>query len=199
MPILDLSHPLQPGMPLFPGTPEPVLIPLATVEQEGYGERWLGFASHAGTHMDAPAHLLPGGRHLDDFPLDHFEGPGLALDLKGPLEVPPGFRFLLLRTGWEHRWGSPSYFEGFPVLAEETATRIAGLGLSGVGIDAPSFDPVDSVELPVHRILLRAGLCLIENLRGLEALGDRPFRFSALPLPLPRAEGSPVRATARLD
>lgn len=70
------------------------------------------------------------------------------------------------------------------------------MGLKGVGIDAPSFDEVDSEPLPIHRCLLGAGLVLIENLTALDRLGNGNFLLSVLPLPIAGAEACPVRAVA---
>jgi len=205
--VIDLTHPLHPGMPLFPGTPEPAFKPLGTLAKEGYAERWLAMASHTGTHIDAPAHLLPGGRGLDDFSVDHFIGPGVIIPVPATESIPLSVllpheeairtaRFVLLHTGADARWGQPSYFQGFPVLDAEAANWLAAFELAGIGIDAPSLDPVESLELPNHRLFLSKDICLIENLRGLAAIGPEAFLFSALPLKLQDADGSPVRAVA---
>jgi kynurenine formamidase len=75
---------------------------------------------------------------------------------------------------------------------------VAGLGLKGVGFDAISPDPVDSTDLPVHRVLMNAEMVLIENLNGLERLPSSRFMFSCFPLAFTDADGSPVRAVAHL-
>lgn len=69
----------------------------------------------------------------------------------------------------------------------------------GIGIDAISIDPIDSFELPMHRIVLGAGLVIVENLTNLEGLIGRTFRFAALPLKYENADGAPVRAVAFVD
>lgn len=206
MRVTDLSHPIRPGMPLFPGTPEPRMEILSSLAREGYAERWLCMASHTGTHIDAPAHLLPGGSTLDTFPPERFTGSAIVIPVDGPtitISVLAPFearirtsRFVLLHTGWAGRWGEPGYFEGFPVLEPDAATWLASFDLAGIGIDAPSLDPVESTTLPNHRVFLSKDICLIENLRGLEAIGPEPFLFTCLPLPLAEADGSPVRAVA---
>jgi arylformamidase len=107
-----------------------------------------------------------------------------------------GAEFVLLHTGWSRHWGQEAYFAGFPVLSAEAARWLCGRGLKGIGLDAISIDPVDSTTYPNHHICFRAGLILIENLTGLEALAGRSFLFSCLPLKLEQADGSPVRAVA---
>lgn len=203
--VLDLSWPLTPGMPHYPGSPPPRFEAAATVPADGFAETRLTLLSHTGTHLEAPAHLLPGGRTLSDYPPGHFFGRAAVLDLG---TTPPdlgawdralaGCAFAVLRTGWSRLWGTPAYFDGFPTLAPDAARWLAALGLRGVGVDAVSMDPVTMRELPVHRILLGAGLILVENLADLALLPAVPFWFSCLPLSLAGADGSPVRAVAGL-
>lgn len=209
MRIVDLSHPVSPEMPLWPGTPRPEFADLCTVGRDGFGERWLQLSSHTGTHIDAPAHLFEGAATLDQLDARRFVGKAMLLDFTDSrhetisLDELVGFRtqigqaeFLLLHTGWSRFWGSDAYNRGYPVLAEDAAEWLCGMGMKGIGIDAPSFDAADSRELPVHRCLLGAGLILIENLTALESLGDSDFLLSALPLPISGAEACPVRAVA---
>ncbi len=203
MTVIDLTQPLGPGMPAFPGSAPPRFEAAATVAADGFAETRLVLSTHGGTHLDAPAHLIPGGRTVDDYPPGHFLGRGVALDL-GPGRPDRaawdralgGCAFALLRTGWSRRWGTPGYFAGFPTLDRDTARWLAGRGLRGVGVDAPSVDPVESPDLPVHRELLAAGVVIVENLADLSPLPAAPFWFSCLPLPLAGADGSPVRAVA---
>lgn len=213
MRIVDLTHPISPDMPLWPGTPEPSLSDLSTVGRDGFGERWLQLSSHTGTHLDAPAHIIEGAATLDRLPVDCFIGKGVLLDLRSAsfaetvsLEQLLVIRskieqadFLLLHSGWSRFWGRDEYNRDYPVLSAEAAAWLVGLGLKGIGIDAPSFDAADSEALPVHRALLGAGLILIENLTKLEQLVNRDFLLSALPLPIAGAEACPVRAVAAIS
>lgn len=210
MPILDLTHTIHEAMPVYPGTEQPRLSVGTTIDRDGFAEKLLTMFSHTGTHMDAPAHLLAGGRGLDGYPVDQFLGPAVVVDARGTREVPlsmllphaPRIRqaeFVLLLTGWAAVWGRPEYFDGFPVLTVEAAQWLAGQGLKGVGVDAISVDPVGTQDYPVHKVLLGAGLVLIENLTGLDQLPQEPFAFTCLPLKLRDADGSPVRAVARWE
>jgi arylformamidase len=209
MRVIDLSHPIYTGMPVYPGTPRPGVMPANTITDHGFAESLLTLSSHTGTHMDAPAHLLAGGRTLDAYPPDRFVGPGCVIDLADPgmtMELlqyqeqrSRGCRFALLHTGWSRFWGAPAYFRGFPTLTRDAATWLASLGLSAVGVDAISVDPVESTELPIHRALLEAGVLLIENLTNLELLPPRGFTVCSLPLPLRDADGAPCRVIALLE
>lgn len=206
MRAIDLTHTIRADMPVFPGTPAPVLQPAATLETAGFRETSLTFTSHTGTHMDAPAHLLPQGPTLDAYPAERLIGRGLLLDCRGQALSPALLQglsaslardaFLLLHTGWWKTWDSGAYFQGCPFLPPAMASALVALGLRGVGIDGPSVDPISSDTLPAHRILLGAGLLILENLARLDQLTDAPFTLCALPLPYPNADGAPARVIA---
>jgi arylformamidase len=212
MQIIDLTQTLSPQMPVYPGTEPPVFEVGCSLEADGFVEKKLSFFSHTGTHLDAPAHLLPGGRTLDQFPVGQFVGPACCLDLSKQLgrsievadlepyrEALAQADFCLLHTGWSRLWGSPAYFDGYPVLSTAAARWLCRFPLKGVGFDAISADPVSSADLPIHRILLGQGLVLIENLCNLDQLLAQRAIFSCLPLKLVEADGSPVRAVAMLQ
>lgn len=208
MKIVDLTHVISPSMTVYPGTAAPRLSADTTIERDGFRETRLDLASHTGTHMDAPAHLLADGDTLDRLPVARFVGSAVVVDATGPVleraalaareEELLQASFLIVRTGWSRHWGTPAYFDGYPVLSADAARLVASCGLSGVGVDAISVDPVGDRELPVHRVLLGAGLVIVENLTGLEALPSTGFTFQALPLAFADADGAPVRAIALL-
>lgn len=216
MPVVDLSRPIRPGMPAYPGTPDVRFRQIAAYDADGYLERELTCVSHTGTHVDAPAHMLPDGRTLDAFPAAHFIGPACVLDAT---DLKPGgvltplmldrcgtalerAAFLLIRTGWAARWGEPAYFERIPTLTPPAAERLAALSqsrggkLRGVGLDVISVDPVGATEFSFHHTLFSADLIIIENLADLSPLPPAGFSFQCLPLPLAAADGAPCRAIA---
>lgn len=211
MQILDLSWPVRPGMPLFPGDPPVSFTPMGDLEADGYVSQLASLPAHSGTHVDSPAHVFAAGEALADLPLGRFAGPGVVLDLRRRAgqavqasdilthlewlraQAPA---FALLWTGDASRFGEPEYYTQGTHLAPEAAQLLAGQGLSGVGLDAGSVDTYGSRGLPAHRALLAAGLVIVENLRGLEQLPAAGFEF--LCLPVLGADGSPVRAAAFL-
>jgi arylformamidase len=212
MRVIDLSHEISEGMPVYPGTEGPRLERANTIERDGFAEKLITMYSHTGTHMDAPGHIIAGAPTLDRLDVGRFVGRATVADVSGlaggRIDAPfiasiaesaRGLDYLILRAGWSTRWGRPGYFEGFPVLSEDAARMVCGLGLKGIGLDSISADAVGAVGLPVHRILLGAGLVIVENLANLEAVDARVFTFACLPLNLPDCDGSPVRAVALLE
>ncbi len=208
--IVDLSHALAPDMPMYPGTEPPVIRKTNTLERDGFAETSLAMYSHTGTHVDAPSHMLAGAPSLDGLDVDHFVGEGCVVDAAGGATIHvdtlrasealiSGASFVLIRTGWDRHWGSPRYFSGYPVLSAEAAEWLAARRLKGVGFDAISADPVGASDFVNHLHFFRAGMVIVENLRGLEPLLGRRFLFSCLPLKFADADGSPVRAVALLE
>lgn len=210
MEFFDLSHEIHEGMPVFPGMSQPVLRMPFTVQEHGFQETLITMLSHTGTHMDAPAHMLPGGKSLEQYPVSSFAGKAWIMDVRGIGEITPErlqseqqhigkADFLLIHTGWSAFWGKPGYFEGFPVLTSEAAEWLTRFNLKGIGYDVISADKHDSMDFPVHHILFRHNMLIIENLTGLESLTGREVFFSSLPLKYRSADGSPVRAIAWLS
>ncbi len=205
--IIDLTHLIKENMPVFPGTEPPVLEAANTLERDGFREKKLHMYSHTGTHMDAPAHMIKEGWTLDQVGAEAFVGPAVKADVRGlkkiereHLEILSGSNadFLLLWTGWDQYWGTEDYFGDFPTLSAEAAAWLTDFPLKGIGVDAISMDPMDSQDFSIHLKLLSNDMVLIENLRDLELLPEK-FTFSAMPLKLEDADGSPVRAYALLE
>ena len=205
MKVYDLTHTIQNDMPVYPGTEQPKLTTACTIEEVGYRETLLHMYSHTGTHMDAPAHMLPDGAALDSHGADKFTGTAVVVDCRGEesISLPllqsydlEGVDFVLFCTGWDKKWGSPDYYEGFPCLTADAAAYLAALPLKGVGEDSISLDPCDSVDFPNHITLMRANFVNTENLKGLEALVGRRFTFVTLPLKFENADGCSCRAIA---
>ena len=101
---------------------------------------------------------------------------------------------LLVHTG---AWTDPAVFPtSFPALDAESARMLVDAGVRLFGTDAPSPDPFDAVELVAHRVLLGAGAGILENLL-LDGVPPGEYELIALPLRMPDADASPVRAVLR--
>ena len=210
--LIDLTHTITPEIPVYPGTPVPALPPACTLTGDGFRETMLTMSSHTGTHMDAPAHLLRDGATLDQLPMSQFSGRATVLDVSGlgagNVITEEFLRerhddiycmdFVLFYTGWEDRWGGPEFLEDrFPVPNEAAARYLTSCGLKGVGTDAVSIDRMDG-GLPVHSILLKAGVLSLENLCLKKVRGRKDFLFFALPMKFQNTDGAPIRAFAEL-
>lgn len=208
----DLTQPFETGMQTFPGDPSVSVEPAATMDEDGCRVTALQCGTHCGTHIDAPSHILPDGNSLDGYPLDRFVFDVRVVDCSGldPRELIPATvlpdddagDMVVCRTGWDDYWGTERYLD-HPYFSPEAADRCVEAGWS-LGLDTLNPDPTptehasrDEPEgFPAHQLLLGNDLFILENLTNLAGL-DR-CRLFAFPLALPDADGSPVRAVARL-
>ena len=210
MKSIDLTHLISETMPVYPGTEPPCMDTGTTLEKDGFLEKKITFYSHTGTHIDAPAHLIRGGKTLDEFDIGHFCGSAMVLNFSGTniKEITAGdlephreqisrAEFVLIRTGWSRFWGEDDYFQDYPVLSGDGARWLCSFGLKGLGLDTISADRADTVDFEIHKRFLSRDIIIIENLANLDRLApNSSFLFSCFPLKFKGADGSPVRAVA---
>ena len=209
MKVYDLTRLITMDMPVWPGTPKPVMSEGCSIERDGFKETRFEIFSHVGTHMDAPGHMIAGAPTLDELPVNTFWGSAWVLDASrlgaGELITPelldgfPGADFLLVSTGWELFWNKVEYFGDFPLLAPETIDRALDLGVRGIGLDTMSVDAMDSADFPNHMRMFSRGAVVIENLCNLAPIRGMKVRFAALPVKYINSDGSPVRAVAEVE
>jgi len=216
MKLIDLSHVLNENISVYPGTLAPTFKVSNTVEKDGFTEKKITVASHAGTHIDALCHVLQNAKSLDQFPLDKFFGNAILIPCQDKEEINLEYLqtyedkirqidFILFFTGWQFKWKTKDYFSDCPALSRDAAQWLTKFKLKGIGVDAFSIDKIISAHvvteenLPNHHILLGKEILLIENLTNLDKLPDIAFSFQCLPLNIENADGSPIRAMAIVD
>jgi arylformamidase len=217
--FIELNHVLENGMPVYPGIPLPdprfdaILEHRASRQMyEGKAEFYLGMvvmAANTGTYMDSPFHRYPDGDDLSKVRLEAVAGlPGVVLDADLSVSREIGVqqlqradtdlrgRAVLIRTGWDARWGSDAYWEPGPYVNAAGADFLADAGAALVGVDFWNIDDTTDLARPVHTRLLAANIPIVEHLTNLGSLPDSDFRFSAVPLRIVRGASFPVRAFA---
>lgn len=78
--IIDITVPISPFTPIFPGDPEPSIEKTCTVDENGCAVSRLSFGSHTGTHVDAPSHILKDGVPVDRLDIETLMGKAIVLD-----------------------------------------------------------------------------------------------------------------------
>jgi kynurenine formamidase len=214
---IDLSHVITHGMVTYPGLPAPSIADHITREaaEEIYGPGltfqigMVTMCTNTGTYLDVPFHRYADGHDLTELALDRVAGvDAVRLDCRGqdPIElddVDPTLvtgRAVLIWTGHSRHWGTESYFQAHPALTAAAGERLRDANVACVGIDSLNIDATEGTrERPVHSILLRADIPIIEHLTHLELLPDGAFTFTAVP---PKIEGAgtfTVRAYATVS
>ena len=208
--VVDLTHPFADGMPVFPGLPEPSFRAIARVEDDGYAMTELHMLNHIGTHVDAPSHQIAGGDTLDDIPLTRLVTDALTIDVSardpGPLplgELEPHLDkvregdIVLLYSDNARNYGSDAYWTGWSYPDADSAGALIERGISAIGFDGPSADPVDTTTFDLHRIWLSAGRMILENVANLDQLPERA-QIVVAPMKVAAANGGPARIFALL-
>ena len=205
MRVIDISVPISPDLPVWPGDPPVELERIANIaEGANANVSRLACGVHVGTHVDAPVHFVEGAASIESLALDRLIGrayvaefdeieviDGIALD---SADLPAEVSRLLIKTQNSAFWSeSPSSFrEDFIAIDAHGAQWLTDRGIQTVGVDYLSVAPFGDSR-PTHTILLQAGVVIIE---GLNLAGVDPGWYSlyCLPLKLVGSDGAPARA-----
>ncbi len=183
----DISMPITEAMPVYPGDPPPAFT---TSFSGGVTLTVAHLSLHAGTHVDAPLHVIPDAADVGAFPWMHLCGPACVVQARqATVDAEQVQRWplrtrdrVLVRAAQEGCVFTP---DGARALLERD---ILLLGVEGFGPDQDG-DPA----LPVHRLLLSRSVPLLENLCLREVLPGR-YHLTCLGLSLPGREAAWVRA-----
>ncbi|MES2225796.1 MAG: cyclase family protein [Patescibacteria group bacterium] len=200
--FIDLSVSLNETTPVYPGDPETQIRPAGMLAESGYQDHYVCVGTHVGTHMDAPSHMIVGGKNLDEFPIEKFSGRGVCIRMDGsfdPTEIQKADiqegDIVLFHTGMSEKYQEPAYFENYPGVPEDVAQYLIEKKVKIVGVDMCSVDTES--DFPIHKLLLGKEVLIIENLTNLEALEGKTFKVHAFPIKL-QIDGAPVRVVAEL-
>jgi arylformamidase len=209
--VADLTHAFRNGMPVFPGLPEPSFEPIATVEDDGYAMTRYAMLNHVGTHVDAPAHQIADGATLDEIGLERLVAEACTIDvshrdphgavtlaeLEPQLDRVRAGDVVLFYSGNAHNYGADAYWTGWSYPDADASRALIERGISAIGFDGPSADPVDSTTFELHRIWLGAGRLILENVNIAERLPER-VQVVVAPMKVEAANGAPARIFALL-
>ncbi len=198
--FIDITLPLSERLAVWPGD-APIVIqrsngPVRVSE--------LRLSSHAGTHLDAPAHFFPRGGGVDEIALETLIGPAWVAQLDGvsvitgdvleQAAIPSDVRRLLLKSANSATGQDGTRFdEQYVALDEKAGNWLCARQVALVGVDGPSVDRYTSNNFPVHRQLLAHAVVIVENLR-LASVSPGWYRLLCLPMPIQDGDGAPVRA-----
>lgn len=177
--IIDLTQPIYSGMEVYPGDPLVTIKKLFSYKKQGYVISKLSLGNHTGTHIDAPCHMVEGGKTLSDFPVDYFQGQAIRYVKKLPKILNPNNKYQTI------------------IIDEINVTKnnIDQMILSN--FKPVGFGDTCRWHIPLIKMLLAADVLLVGELINLNKL-PKSFYFSAFPLSLKEGDGSPVRAVAYL-
>jgi arylformamidase len=204
---IDVTVTLRDGMPHWPTDP-PVVVERAL--DIGRGDPCnvsrVAMGVHSGTHMDGPVHFVHGAPGLDEMPFTATMGEARVIEITDPQRITAdellhhglaaGERVLFRTTNSERCWTTPTFVEDFVSIAESAALHLAEVGVQTVGVDYLSVAGYHDDGVRIHRILLEAGIWLIEGLDLTDARAGR-YELICLPVKLHEGDGAPARALLR--
>ncbi len=202
---IDITQPIRHGMAVWPGDPETVVVPLAAMERgDANNTSSISMCLHAGTHIDAPRHYVAAGAPVDAMPVDALCGPARVIEIHAPRaitaeELRPQYlqdgERVLFKTRNSGRTEA-GFYENYVALALHAAEYLVKRRVRAAGIDALSIGPMGEEGDAVHRILLGAGIWVIEGL-DLGRVPAGEYELVCLPLKVEGADGAPARAMLR--
>jgi kynurenine formamidase len=223
--LVDLSHEFREDFPVFPASPESSRTTVRTIAEHGfYGQVWTIW-EHLCTHMDVPAHFVPGGRTSPQLTLDELVAPIVVVDISRRVAREPDTavtredlkRFerrhgriprgavVAMYSGWEARVDSEEAFRNTDATGVMRFPGFSGAAVewllerrdvNGIGVDTMSLDPGSSTTFDAHLTVLRGDRYGVENLRNLAELPARGATVVLGLIPWREGSGGACRAFA---
>ncbi len=204
---IDISMPLRTGVVAWPGDePFERTSMLEIANGDACNLSQISTTAHIGTHMDAPCHYLDGAAGIEAMPIAAAIGRARVIEITDPevirvRELEPhhiakGERVLFKTRNSDYVWKTDKFQEKYTYIAPDSARYLADCGVQTVGIDYLSVGDFDNTGPETHRILLQAGIWIIEGL-NLEHVEPGEYELVCLPLKIVGGDGAPARAVIR--
>ncbi len=203
--LIDLTHPITSRIPVyFPWHPATRVTQTANYEEHLCVVNEITLGTHTGTHIDAPRHVIEGGAPIDAYDANLWMQDAYVCDLS-PREARAGItveelrghpiphgKAVILKTGWDTRFGDADYYKTYPPLTNDAADYLVGLGVPLVAADTP-------YTLDVHYIFLKKGIPLVTNINNTGRLREGIVTLISAPLLIENGDGAPARVFARVE
>jgi len=202
--IYDVTVPISNSMPVWPGDPAVRLSEKTHLSRDKTHTVRLTsieMGSHTGTHVDAPFHMIEGGKRLEEFSLETLTGKATVVEIHGSRSIGRaeldrltwnGIERVLFKTDNSMHWQDGKFYEEFVYLDPDGAEFLVERNIRLVGIDYLSIDKFHSESHPSHFVLLKKNVPIIEGL-NMSAVHAGEYTLVALPLNLQNADGAPAR------
>lgn len=201
---IDISIPIRKDMVRWPGDPA-VNISAAKSIRKGNSCNLsrISLGSHTGTHIDSPAHVFKKGKTISQLPLEAVIGPARVIAINDRTYIKPtelrtkkirrGERILFKTYNSQRCWKLKRFIKDFVFLSQEAAEYLVQKGVRTVGVDYLSVGSYYYGGSEVHRLLLGAGIWVVEGL-NLSAVRAGTYDLICLPLRILNSDGAPARA-----
>ncbi len=166
----------------------------------------LSMSAHTGTHMDAPRHFIADGMTMEQMPLEagigrcrvfviDSEDQITADDLR-QCKIARGQRVLFKTRNSTRSWEMSEFDKDFISIRADAAQYLVDQGVMTVGVDYLSIGGYGKDVVETHRIMLGAGIWVIEGL-NLSNINPGFYEMICMPLKIEGADGAPCRVALR--
>jgi len=223
--IIDLTHPIHPNIPIWPGDPATEFETVSQIEKNGYFLRKFSMGEHSGTHINAPNSFYTEGASIDTYSPQSLVCPAIAIDIRDQSLANPDYsltiddvlnwerqhkliepeNLVLLYTGWQAKWDDEQAFFNrddrgichFPGFGTAaTQFLLEERSIAGIGTDTHGVDPGRDESFAVNKLILEKQLIVLENLANLDLLPAADFTLAIGIMRLLGGSGSPVSVLA---
>ena len=192
MKIYDISQEVF-ACRVYPGDPTPEKKVLASMEKgDLYNLTAFSMCAHNGTHIDAPFHFIKDGKTVDTIDLAAVVGMAYVAEHHGTITGEDAAKIVAEAKKQNEEAARRLLIKGDAEVSAEAAQVFADTGVLLLGNESQTVGP-HNAPMAVHRILLGAGVILLEGIR-LAEVAEGVYCLNAAPLNLSSADGSPCRA-----
>ncbi|WP_030514419.1 cyclase family protein [Nocardia sp. NRRL WC-3656] len=194
--VVDLTHPVGPNTPMWPGNPPFAMVPVAWHALGGFDQNTIALWEHTGTHVDAPLRRASGGASAGAISVRDLVAPLIVIDISAKAafdvdatvtiddidaferiygRIPPR-AFVAMYSGWERRLVHPAAFVNLDVqgtphapgfCAEAADYLVRQRDIVGAGVDTLSLDHAADPDYGAHTAFLGGGRYGVEMVANL--------------------------------
>ena len=201
---IDISLTLKSNMVHWPGDPPFSIERVREMDQDDtVNLSKITMGSHSGTHVDAPVHFIKGAKGVDRILFDTLIGPARLIEIADAdaikeeelagRGIKKGERILLrTQNSLKKILYRDVFTEDFVYLEKDAAEFLVSRGIKTLGVDYLSVGGYKKNGPDVHRLLLGAGILIIEGLD----LSETPpglYDMICLPMKILDSDGAPAR------
>lgn len=201
--IYDLTALINTSTVVYPGDPVYRSNDICSLKSgDAFNLSEEHFGNHTGTHIDFPAHVIPGGKTSDDFELGDLIGDGVIVEVPDTaVTITASFvktlpilknDIVFFKTSNSKISKHQAYTKHYVHLEKNAAIVLLEKNVKIVGIDYISIDSADADDLAVHHTLLSHNVLIVEGLELAHAPIGRCQIFIA-PLNIEAKDGLPAR------
>ena len=203
--LTDISFPYRSSMAIYPNNPDFYIKRVQDLRKgDGANVSLISMGSHTGTHIDAPAHFIIGGKTIDELPLEAMNGRAKVFDVRGNQEITTEILsryeieagdIVIFKTDNSETFRGDMVLTDYVTLDYEAAADLVAKKVKMVGIDYMTIERPRAKRISGksgHSVLLSGDGLSAETLE-LSKVEEGSYQLHCYPLNIVGADGVPAR------